>query len=34
MLQEHLGGPAVPAPDKELAGYLARNLRANGALAP
>ena len=34
MLQRHLGGPAVPAPDKELADYLARNLRANGALAP
>jgi len=34
MLQTCLGGPPVAAPDKELAGYLARNLRANGALAP
>ncbi|MFC5479955.1 prolyl oligopeptidase family serine peptidase [Massilia suwonensis] len=34
MLQRHLGGPPVPAPDKELADYLARHLRADGALAP
>ncbi|THC45765.1 hypothetical protein C2862_04600 [Massilia sp. Mn16-1_5] len=34
MLQRHLGGPPIPAPDKELADYLARNLRANRALAP
>jgi dipeptidyl aminopeptidase/acylaminoacyl peptidase len=32
MLQAHLGGPPLPAPDKELADYLARNLRTNGAL--
>jgi dipeptidyl aminopeptidase/acylaminoacyl peptidase len=33
MLQVHLGGPPVAAPDKELLDYLARNLRANRALA-
>ncbi len=34
MLHAHLGGPPVAAPDKELADYLGRNLRANRALAP
>lgn len=33
MLQVHLGGPPVAPPDKELLDYLARNLRANRALA-
>lgn len=33
MLQAHLGGPPVAAPDQDLAAYLGRNLRANGALA-
>ncbi|MCA1854486.1 prolyl oligopeptidase family serine peptidase [Massilia oculi] len=32
MLHRHLGGPPAPPPDAELAHYLARNLRANGAL--
>ena len=34
MLHVHLGGPPAAAPDKYLLDYLARNLRANGALAP
>ena len=32
MLEVHLGGPPVAAPDQELLDYLARNLRANRAL--
>jgi dipeptidyl aminopeptidase/acylaminoacyl peptidase len=34
MLHRYLGGPPAPAPDAELARYLGRTLRANGALAP
>lgn len=34
MVQRYLGGPPAPAPDAELARYLARTLRAEGALAP
>jgi hypothetical protein len=32
MLQAHLGGPPLAPPDKELADFLTRNLRTNGAL--
>lgn len=32
MLQLHLGGPPAPAPDEAVARYLARTLRATGAL--
>jgi hypothetical protein len=33
MLHRYLGGPPPPAPTPEVANYLARSLRANGALA-
>jgi dipeptidyl aminopeptidase/acylaminoacyl peptidase len=33
MLEQHLGGPAVAAPDPELAKYLEQAMKANGALA-
>ena len=32
MLEQHLGGPAVPAPDAELARFLEQTMKANGAL--
>lgn len=32
MLEQHLGGPAVPAPDTELAKFLEQTMKANGAL--
>lgn len=32
MLQQHLGGPAVPAPSAELAKFLEQSMKANGAL--
>lgn len=32
MLERHLGGPAVPAPDAELARFLEQTMKANGAL--
>jgi len=34
MVQRYLGGPPAPKSDAALATYLARTLRANGALAP
>ncbi len=33
MLERHLGGPAVPAPAPELAAFLEKTMKANGALA-
>jgi len=32
MLHRHLGGPAPGAPEPEVARYLARTMRADGAL--
>ncbi len=32
MLHRHLGGPTAPGPSPAVASYLARTLRANGAL--
>ncbi len=32
MMQRYLGGPALPEPDAELAAYLARTMKVNGAL--
>ena len=34
MLHRHLGGPPVAAPDQEVARYLERTMRADGALPP